>query len=356
MNEAARTSVLSRKWKFMWQCFPVLFFEANSPTMERIKKDDQLLFQERLGITRWVNSVLEAHRGLTIDELRVIFDLDVDCESYIDKSISLIDCYTWPLKCRVQSFDPRNLASLRSLCLKYVNLTVEDLECLLKYCPALEDLRIVGGASALTDIHLPHSPLQLKHLEVSCCPRLASIDIFVPKLVSFTYQGCPIVLCLRGASLLSAVSIGNGDYQGSVVPFASGSLSTYFQQLDYLKWDLLLNPRCSNIIQFSGNGRIYDLYKMKEIKYNGRPFTSLKTLELFGLLGQPIDMQFATFIVENSIMLKDVIFQLPTLNYAPFYKHAMNRIRKFKRCLPQGVNFILYKLLDRNAHVSPGST
>lgn len=36
IKEAGRTSVVSRRWKYIWHCLPVLFFEANSAGRETI--------------------------------------------------------------------------------------------------------------------------------------------------------------------------------------------------------------------------------------------------------------------------------------------------------------------------------
>lgn len=83
-----------------------------------------------------MNSVVEAHLGPTIDELKLIIDLDSSCQSDIDKMVvfaltklvkrlelnftpligrycPLSDCYSWPLECRMSSLGlHRNLNSL----------------------------------------------------------------------------------------------------------------------------------------------------------------------------------------------------------------------------------------------------
>lgn len=51
----------------------------------------------------------------------------------------------------------------------------------------------------------------------------------------------------------------------------------------------------------------------KIMRRKGRPLKSLKTLELYYELGLPIDLEFVTYVVENSIMLKDVIVELSPL-------------------------------------------
>lgn len=90
-------------------------------------------------------------------------------------------------------------------------------------------------------------------------------------------------------------------------------------------------------------------------KYKGRPIRNLKTLELTGSgspLGLPIDLEFATYVVENSIMLKDVIFSSPLSPqlykyFKPIYIYAAKRVSKFGKTLPSGVAF-KYKIVTKS--------
>lgn len=232
-----------------------------------------------LDFVRWVNSIVEAHLGSSIDDFKVIFDLDINNELTIDKWVVFalskqvkrlelnftpgsrlfryIDCYTWPPECRLSSLGyHRNLSSLRSLCLKYVNMNDEDIKCILLSCHDLENLCIISGSLYLKRIEIPHASLQLKHLEVACLPKLLCIDILTPKLVSLTYQGHPIKLNIRDAALLSDVSIGNGRRNGEVVTHAYRSLAKYFPQLTSLSWDLLLNPESG-----VGHIKVFNIYQ-----------------------------------------------------------------------------------------------
>ncbi|CAO2834681.1 unnamed protein product [Amaranthus hypochondriacus] len=264
LEESASTCVLSHEWKHIWKYLPVLFFQVESSAIERIEEKFQLV-SRRSDFVRWVNSIVEAHLGSSIDDFKVIFDLDINNELTIDKWVVFalskqvkrlelnftpgsrlfryIDCYTWPPECRLSSLGyHRNLSSLRSLCLKYVNMNYEDIKGILLSCHDLENLCIISGSLYLKRIEIPHASLQLKHLEVACLPKLLCIDILTPKLVSLTYQGHPIKLNIRDAALLSDVSIGNGRRNGEVVTHAYRSLAKYFPQLTSLSWDLLLNP------------------------------------------------------------------------------------------------------------------
>uniref|UniRef100_A0A803LXG5 F-box domain-containing protein n=1 Tax=Chenopodium quinoa TaxID=63459 RepID=A0A803LXG5_CHEQI len=363
MKEAGKTSIVSHTWYNLWRCLPVLFFKVDPYSTI---KDKLLLPEQRSGFTGWVNSVVGAHLGPVIDELRVIFDLDVRLESDIDKwvifgfskqvkhleldltpfynrSISLIDCYTWPLDCRISSLALLgNMTFLRSLCLKYVNVSGKDVECLLRVCYALEDLCIVNGSIDWTHINLPDLSLQLKHLKVLDCPRLMSIDIKVPKLVSFTHHWRPIDLHIRDSLLLSKVSIGNGEFQGEIVNHVLNSLSTCFSNVKFMSWDFMLdhpfvdnlvkvnmginNPPCMTNLKhmefhFSILYNMNTEFRRDIVKHKGRPLKSLKTLEHIGILGLPIDIEFATYVVENSIMLKDIG------DYLPFIAEAIVRRR-----------------------------
>ncbi|XP_057525565.1 F-box/FBD/LRR-repeat protein At5g53840-like isoform X2 [Amaranthus tricolor] len=411
IKEAAQTSVLSRTWNYFWRCFPILVFKDDFPTLHFVARNPLLLPEGRSNFTTMVNSVIDSHRGLTIDKLRVIFDLDTSYESDIDKwlafalakqvktlelnftpqvgrKVPLACRYTWPLESRWLSRGLHlSLASITSLCLKFVNVTDKDIECILLSCHALESMRIVHGSFGLKNIIISQTSLQLKHLELSNC-YLSCIDIKAPKLVSLTLHGRPISLIVRD-SLLSKVSIGNGFYRGEVVASAYRNLSQYFTKLEYLSWHLCLcaftrvnvkwnlgiskPPIMSNLkhlelhvrakgkesllgwaylieespvlekltLKFSPYLLGCDVRVRNIVKRKGRPIKNLKTLQHFGYLGLPIDIEFATYVVENSINLKDVIFtyQFTRPFRDPFREYARSHVFEFIKTLPQEVAF-----------------
>ncbi|XP_048491886.1 putative FBD-associated F-box protein At5g38570 isoform X1 [Beta vulgaris subsp. vulgaris] len=428
-KEAAQTSILSRRWNYLWRCFPLLIFKDEYPTIPSIGRNQLLLPQERLDFARMVNSVVESHLGVAVDELRIIFDLDVSYESDIDKWLVFAlskhvkrleldftpqvgrrivwgDCYTWPLESRLSSslgLHQNNLAcsSLTSLCLKYVTVTNKDIESILLSCHSLENLCIGSASMYLQIINLPQTSLQLKRLEVLCCYNLLCIDIKAPKLVSFTLHGRPIALHLRDSSSLSKLSIGNGNYEGEIVDYAYKSLSQYFLKLEHLSWHLCLTganrpkwnrgilkpPIMSNLkhlelhviargdesllkwtylieespvlekltLKFSKYHWCSRVQRRNIVKRKGRPLKNLKTLEHFGYLGLPIDIEFATYVVENSIKLEDVVFTRPLMYIYrdPVKEYARDRVLEFIKTLPQEVAFKFGKAAD---HCCPIST
>lgn len=80
LNEAARTSVLSHKWKHLWKYTTVLDFDASRVLMN---VTEETIEEDRNWYIYWVNKVLSSHRALYIDEFRINFDLDVSYETYI---------------------------------------------------------------------------------------------------------------------------------------------------------------------------------------------------------------------------------------------------------------------------------
>ncbi|KAK9278525.1 hypothetical protein L1049_028093 [Liquidambar formosana] len=157
IKEAASTSVLSKRWQYLWP------FSTGSLDLDGSKKkqeDPWFLEVEQSKYVRWVNQVLELHQGSTIDEFIVCFWLDSSFKSSIDKWIDFSiakrakrlelnlktyegswrapEQYNFPHECYVYLQSPLGLPSikfLRSLSLKFVNVTGEILKFFLSSCP-----------------------------------------------------------------------------------------------------------------------------------------------------------------------------------------------------------------------------
>lgn len=410
MKEGARSSVVSKKMNYLWRSSLILIF-ADHSVMTRIfdEREFRAIPKARTSFLGWVNKVVEAHTGAVVDELRVTFDLDNSCQSDVNKWVAFamvkqvkileLDCspvhfgsYPWtPIQWNI-SLDQPLIADfkycLKSLSLKYVNISGQDVDFLLVFFEVLENLCIYSSPS-LTHVRYTESPLKLKHLEVSQCCNLKTIDINAPKLLSFRHRGCPIELNLRNAALLSEVSVGYIGYRGDVVDYAFNSLSKYFSQLEYLSWEMRLfkglidydkfNLRINNPPTLS-NLKHLELHvyaqheqsllgwaelieaspllerlcvKLQEfpsgnicrevVRHSGRPLKSLKTLEFSGNLGLPIAREFMIYVVENSIMLKDVIVECTPLDSdrSKLIREYGDKHDVLQRILPRGVNLIL---------------
>lgn len=394
MKEAAKTCVVSHKWNKLWAYYPgILSFEDSRTKEERDSRyNNALVRQYTSNFVRWVTHVVEHHLGPSIEGFRITFDLDNTYQTHIDewmgfalrkgaKSLVLDfnptatreikTLYTLPLECWIPLKSPCNFAStksgLKTLVLKHINITTQVLECFLQSCPCLEKLHIHRSMS-LASIRTSSSPLALKHLDVSGCPKMENIEILAPKLVTFRYNGHCIQLHLRNASLLSEVSVG-GAIEDPIA-YAFGSLSEYFSQLEYFNVVTKLFPKdfiyahrvASNVEM---NLHIPPVSKFTNLKHlrltihakadqtlsgwfdliescpvleklalelstlnelrgrqsvNGRGLLKqgwssgragrlecLKTLELYGFVGRRIDFEFAIYVLENAEMLEQII-------------------------------------------------
>lgn len=408
MKEAASISVLSHKWKELWAHYPGIFNFEDSRTEEEFCSitDLALISQDTSDFVNWVNRVVEQHHGASVEEFKVAFNLDNTYQSHIDKwvvsalakgvksleldfnarpSIFIHFPYSLPLECCNLLKCPYSSAStkprLRTLVLKSIIITTEVLDCFLHSCPFLETLRIRRSAG-LTNISVSGSPLALKHLDVSDFSKLEKIDISAPKLLTFRYKGRPIQLRIRNASLLSEVSVAGG--RTDPLAYAFDSVSDYFSHLEYLHLGSsllsemnLVVPPVSNLtnlkhlrltiqasctqsllgwISLIQASPVLQKLTLELSSYNGvctmvlgkhdnpQPLKCLKTLELFGFVGRVIDLELATYVLENAVVLEEVV-----LDFKHFlYKHVVGkphimkaRVMELKRKLPVGARLLV---------------
>ncbi|KAK8654187.1 hypothetical protein V6N13_128160 [Hibiscus sabdariffa] len=169
--------------------------------------DPKNLLKERDGYVESITRFLNLHRAGTIDELRVRFDLNLKHRRPIDtwikialmKKVKSLELDFEP--CRSNHwrdsgsylfgwkfFNSSGIRFLISLCLKHVDVSGQILESFLSNCPLLETLH-VSHSKQLTHINVCGSSLRLKHLHISFCKCIKSIEVYAPNLVSFAYRG-----------------------------------------------------------------------------------------------------------------------------------------------------------------------
>ncbi|XP_059662117.1 putative FBD-associated F-box protein At5g56690 [Cornus florida] len=271
LKEAACSSILSRRWRYLWRHTTGSFnFDLNTllgaPT-ERIFLCSEHE-EKRTTYTNWVNEVLKLHLGTRIDEMRIYFDFrdqyPHDINDWIkfamEKGAQRFELnvlgYTIPGQWRtfynfssVENFkilfrtshshhvsrsigSAAGFCSLTALRLVGVDITEEMLENFLFNCPFLEQLGIVG-TKCLVNLKISGPSLKLKCLEISQCLSLENLEISAINLVSFAYKGRETGVHFKNVPLLSELSIG-GEF---CPPFVFGCCkhSSSLPQIEKLK-------------------------------------------------------------------------------------------------------------------------
>ncbi|KAK8506141.1 hypothetical protein V6N13_002781 [Hibiscus sabdariffa] len=169
--------------------------------------DPKKLLKETDGYVEWITRFLDLHRAGTIDELRVCFDLNLQHRRCINtwieialmKKVKSLELDFEPCRSNHRRngqnyrfgwkvFSSSGIRFLSGLCLKHVDVSGQVLESFLLKCPLLETLH-VSHSKQLTHINVRGSSLRLKHLHISFCKCIKSIEVYAPNLVSFEYRG-----------------------------------------------------------------------------------------------------------------------------------------------------------------------
>ncbi|KAI5330332.1 hypothetical protein L3X38_029730 [Prunus dulcis] len=237
LKEAVATSVLSRKWRYVWtSCLALDFdFEKNmKPLTHRSHYQDQDFEDKQCQCqyVNWVDGVVERHIGPNVEKFRVCFPLNLSFGLFIDKwvkfaikkrvEVLVLDfsahshrsIYLGNGLCDVltQAFGYSEYPALKHLYLKSVGVTTRDIEFVLSSFPCLEQLEVSNCPNLMSLIVSSLFGLNLKHLAVEAWQDgLVNIRISEANLVSFSYSGYPIELELSNVPLLVEVSISERD-------------------------------------------------------------------------------------------------------------------------------------------------
>lgn len=282
LKEAAVTSLLGKRWRYLWASISNLNFDAEvrlhkiaAAIMDKKDRGEpELLNTERTKYVNFVNHVLSLHSGPNLYEFTICFDLvrhyAQDINKWIEFALSknqiqrfelnLSDssgfisfyketCYVLPLSL----LDPVSFGgckSLKTLSFKSVLVTSEMVGCLLSLCPVLERLSVIGSCSFGRNLKVSGPSLMLKYLEISNCPGLQFIEICDTNLISFSYQYLEADLVLKNVPMLVELSYIR-IYRPQKLDDVFGQISCCLHQLEILRLGVFSIKAVTNLHEFA---------------------------------------------------------------------------------------------------------
>ncbi|KAL2928851.1 hypothetical protein RDABS01_034262, partial [Bienertia sinuspersici] len=177
MNDATRTSILSRRWRNLAPCsfFTIVDLDAKKTSLIDCKTRCISYNDVKPIFLNWAHKVVTSQRAPFINDFRVCFPL-----SHSDSNCLC----TWIKFAMAKD-------NLTSLCLSFINISGELLELLLSHFHHLKRL-YVEGSDDLLDLEIINSFEKLKYLAVHRCTFLRKVEIYAVKiqmnLLSFEFS------------------------------------------------------------------------------------------------------------------------------------------------------------------------
>uniref|UniRef100_A0A0D9WCC1 At1g61320/AtMIF1 LRR domain-containing protein n=1 Tax=Leersia perrieri TaxID=77586 RepID=A0A0D9WCC1_9ORYZ len=225
MRDAARSACTSQAFLRSWRCHPNLTLNRNTLSLNP--------FKERKGdFVCKIDSVLRNHSSIGLKILHLDLHDDPGTFVYVDswlqvavtpgiEELMLMLYEKYNLPCSLLSDGVRNsirylrlqncafhptvelgpLRSLTSLRLQSVNITGDELECLISNTLALEQLQL-SSCENIIFLKIPCVLQQLKSLSVKACQKRIEIEIEAPNLYCIYFYRVKIKFLPRGALLM----------------------------------------------------------------------------------------------------------------------------------------------------------
>lgn len=365
IEEAARASVLSYRWRYLWRFFTGSLDFIDPYKIRRLAilsdpyykcEDNYFILAKRRNFINLVDPILGLLQTKSLQQLRICYPVnsDYDVDSWVqfavDKRVQTLELDFSGSKKEgheLHTFSPyfkttSSFSSLLSLRLTDVDIPEEVLHYLLCYCPLLEVLRL-KGAERLIRIRVSGPSLKLKYLELRDLPNLSSLEIDAANLLSFEFCARELIVDFKHVPSLAEMSI-EGDYcmhfMHSLHQFPS-----ILSQLRTLKLNLMavtlpedfLNsiPKFPNLKHLEMTLTIGDLdcyhpcvaflkaspllqeftLKMSHMvepcvyvqNIKDHPHLYLRVVSFIGFEGREVDVEFLKDLLENAVSLEKMI-------------------------------------------------
>ncbi|ESR34738.1 hypothetical protein CICLE_v10007166mg, partial [Citrus x clementina] len=342
IKEAAKTSILASRWRYLWTFFSgcldfndLVYMKSFGPLGDG--RDPRSL--------RCIDQVLGSLKvkDQSLEELRICLDIDPNCDVdswlkfAIQKRVQRLDLQLRLCKSAWYNFPSHFVSrSLTSLRLASVYLNKEGLENLLCHCPFLEVLTL-EKIRILTSIRVSGLSLKLNYLQLDSLVKLKDhLEVDVSNLISFEETRFGLsTTCFEPVPILADEMLREGCFSLSFVPDdVFGRLRTLKLEIRNMPEAVFYSiPELPNLKHLDISFHIYtygffpcvaflkacpSLYKLtvqstrsispyeRKVKKHS-PHLSLRVAELVGFLWLRDDVKFLLDLLESATLLEKII-------------------------------------------------
>ncbi|KAK6924922.1 FBD domain [Dillenia turbinata] len=337
LREAARTSILAQRWRYLWRYSTKLSLHDKEGD-EFVQRGNNYNKKEANAYIKAFNKVLRLHRAERLDEFRVCFILRNSHKKHLDKwidhalrrevkKLEINLCqeyhylnqkpYKFPDKCFVLVQNPQGLSSvksLKSLYLKWLDVSGELIQNFLLNFPLLEHVT-VHGSSEMIDLEVVGFSLKLIYIELYGCIKLRSVKIFAPNLVSFKCEfGESTILDFSQLETLKLDLLFHYDIHLPQIPEFTNLKHLILKILPAADVSLLCLAPVIEAATFLQKLSVKFIgmpeQRRRHMKRLPRsPNEHLKVVELFGFIGNVLDIEFAEYLLEKAVALEKVFIE-----------------------------------------------